>query len=40
MVIISAPYYAAAIAKRIRRLGFGAWIIGNVTAGAREVNID
>lgn len=39
MVIISAPYYAAAIAKRIRRSGFNASIIGTVTTGSHEVTI-
>lgn len=39
LVIISAPYYAPAIAKRVRRLGFNASIIGSVAAGPHEVTI-
>ncbi len=39
LVIISAPYYASAIAKRVRQLGFNASVIGNVTVGPHEVTI-
>jgi phosphoribosylformylglycinamidine cyclo-ligase len=39
LVIISAPYYAAAMARRIRKLGFGAWKIGEVVEGEHEVTI-
>jgi phosphoribosylformylglycinamidine cyclo-ligase len=39
LVIISAPYYADAMTKRIRKLGFKAWKIGEVVEGDHEVVI-
>ncbi len=39
LVVIVAPYYAAAVAKRIRRAGFKAWLVGKVVEGAREVAV-
>ncbi len=39
LVIVSAPYYASAIAKRVRRLGFNASVIGQVAAGPHELTI-
>ncbi len=39
LVFISAPYYADAMTKRIRKLGYKAWKIGEVVQGEHEVTI-
>jgi phosphoribosylformylglycinamidine cyclo-ligase len=39
LAIISAPYYADAMTKRIRKLGHRAWKIGEVVQGDHEVTI-
>ena len=40
MVLIVAPYYAAAVMRKLRRLGEAPFLIGEVTKGNREVVIE